>query len=56
MNPSRQLPFTPIYLKLDDAADWPPDRAFYLLSREGLFLCRNHEFFSSCVRADRWPG
>jgi hypothetical protein len=56
MNPSRQLPFTPIYLKLHDAADWPPDKAFYLLSRDGLFLCRNHEFFSSCVRADRWPG
>jgi proteasome lid subunit RPN8/RPN11 len=56
MNPSRQLPLIPIYLKLDDAADWPPDKTFYVLSRDGLFLCRNHEFFSSCVRADRWPG
>ena len=47
---------TPIYLKTDQAMEWPTDRMFYLLSRSGLFLCRNHDFFSSCVPADRWPG
>ena len=36
--------------------EWPPDKAFYLLSKDGLFLCRNHPFFSSCVPSDRWPG
>jgi proteasome lid subunit RPN8/RPN11 len=47
---------TPVYLKIQEDAVWPRDKAFYLLSRDGLFLCRNHEFFSSCVAADSWPG
>lgn len=28
---------------------WPEDKFFYLLSSDGLFRCRNHEFFQSCV-------
>jgi Prokaryotic homologs of the JAB domain len=56
MNDSNRKALTPIYTKTDEAMEWPQDRAFYLLSREGLFLCRNHQFFSSCVPADRWPS
>src|SRR5690349_5912337 len=52
---TRQL-LTPICLKSTDTMEWPTDRIFYLLSRDGLFLCRNHLFFSSCVPADRWPS
>ena len=56
MKDSNQQPLTPIYLKMDEAMEWPEDSTFYLLSRDGLFLCRNHQFFSSCVPADRWPS
>ena len=56
MNNHSPLLTTPIYLKTDDIMEWPPDKAFYLLSKDGLFLCRNHPFFSSCVPSDRWPG
>ena len=56
MNQSSDLPLTPIYLKTDETMAWPEDRTFYVLSRDGLFLCRNHPFFSSCVPADRWPS
>jgi len=56
MNNSNKDLLTPIYLKTDEAMAWPQDKTFYLLSRDGLFLCRNHQFFSSCVPADRWPS
>jgi proteasome lid subunit RPN8/RPN11 len=56
MTTSNHHPLTPIYLKLEEGMAWPQDKTFYLLSREGLFLCRNHPFFSSCVPADRWPS
>lgn len=47
---------TPIYLKSDPDTPWPRDeKAFYLLTGDGLFLCRNHPFFQSSVVADRWP-
>ena len=53
---SNQL-LTPIYLKLETDTLWPQDeKAFYLLTAEGLFLCRNHPFFQSSVVADRWPA
>ena len=32
------------------------DRSFYMLTGSGLFLCRNHDFFRSCVPARRWPA
>src|SRR5262249_26301967 len=36
---------------------WPEDeRVFYLLTGSGLFLCRNHAFFQSCVPARDWPS
>jgi hypothetical protein len=48
--------FTPIYIKTDAEAPWPSEKVFYLLTRDGLFLCRNHEYFKSCVPAPRWPS
>jgi proteasome lid subunit RPN8/RPN11 len=56
MKGSNHQPLTPIYLKMDETMPWPEDKTFYVLSRDGLFLCRNHQFFSSCVPADRWPS
>jgi hypothetical protein len=47
---------TPIYLKVDPDMPLPQDAAFHLLSGDGLFLCRNHEFFTSCVPTERWPS
>ena len=55
MNSTPELT-TPIYVKTDPNMPWPSDPSFYLLTANGLFLCRNHEFFSSCVAARRWPG
>jgi proteasome lid subunit RPN8/RPN11 len=55
-NNNHQPLTTPIYLKTDEDMAWPQDTAFYLLSSKGLFLCRNHQFFTSCVPSDRWPG
>lgn len=47
---------TPIYVKSDPDMVWPQDeRVFYLLASEGLYLCRNHRFFSSCVPAPGFP-
>ena len=46
----------PLFLDRDDF-EWPGDtRMFYLLSASGLFICRNHEFFKSCVLAPRGPS
>lgn len=49
--------FTPLYLKLHDAMPWPEqENAFYLLSSDGLFLCRNTPFFRSCVPVEKSPS
>jgi len=49
--------FTPLYLKLADTMNWPDEEpVFYLLSKDGLFRCRNHRFFRSCVPAPDWPS
>lgn len=48
---------TPIYLKLGEAMPWPEDEsAFHLLTRNGLFLCRNTPFFQSCVPVSAYPS
>jgi hypothetical protein len=47
---------TPLYLKTEPDGDWPDDPVFYLVTANGLFLCRNHEFFQSSVPAPRWPS
>jgi PRTRC genetic system protein A len=46
----------PVYLKSDPNEKWPKDKMFYILSREGLMLCRNHMWFESCAKATRGPG
>ena len=49
-------PVTPIYVKTDPRMPWPDDTFFYLMTADGLFACRNHKFFRSCVPAPRWPS
>src|SRR3954465_9055673 len=49
-------PFTPpVYVKTRSEAGWPSDPFFYLVSRSGLFIGRNTEFFQSCVPAREFP-
>ncbi len=47
---------TPVHLKRGPDMPWPEEKVFYLLSGDGLFLCRNHEFFRSSVPAARPPS
>ena len=48
---------TPVFLKTDPNFTWPSqEKAFYLLTGEGLFFCRNHRFFKSAVPAPGWPA
>jgi len=48
---------TPIYLKTAPDTPLPQDEpVYYMLSRDGLFLCRNHQFFQSSVPVERWPS
>ena len=47
---------TPIYMHTDSDSAWPADSVFYLVTADGLYLCRNHPFFQSSVRAPRWPS
>lgn len=47
---------TPVYVKTGDFV-WPDqERMFYLLARDGLFLCRNHIWFKSCAPAKTGPS
>jgi len=49
--------FTPVYAKLSDDMPWPEhETVFYLLTRDGCFLCRNHPFFRSSVAAESLPA
>ena len=49
--------FTPFYAKLSDDMPWPEhEQVFYLLTRDGCFLCRNHPFFRSSVAAEKLPS
>lgn len=47
---------TPVLLKRDGSLPWNEASLFYVLTADGLFACRNHEFFESCVPARRWPA
>lgn len=47
---------TPVYLKTEENEPWPEDKMFYLLSSNGLFLCRNHMWFRSCSPAPEGRG
>jgi len=52
---SRKL-LTPVLLKTGNLK-WPEDeRLFYIVAREGIFRCRNHEFFRSCVKVETGPA
>jgi hypothetical protein len=53
--PARKL-VTPIYVKPRDDTRLPREGVFYLLTADGLFICRNHEFFRSSVRARTPPA
>ena len=46
----------PVYLKTEDTKDWPQHKMFYLLSANGLYICRNHEWFQSCAPAKTGPS
>jgi len=52
--PTRRPP-TPVYVKADADPPWPDDPMFYLLASTGLYVCRNHALFTSCVPAKKWP-
>ncbi len=58
MSDSRVLgAVAPVLVKTEAQIDWPEDApVFYVLGRDGLYLCRNHEFFQSCVKTDRGPS
>ncbi len=57
LNPTDGRLQTPIYLKTDADMALPSDLpAFHVLTGTGLFLCRNHPFFRSCVPAPDWPS
>src|SRR5262245_6646092 len=43
----------PLYLKTDADMPRPADPEFYWVTRDGMFLCRNHPFFTSDVPARR---
>jgi hypothetical protein len=46
----------PVYLKTDPHMPRPEDPEYYLVTRSGTFICRNHAFFSSDVRTSRGPS
>ncbi len=48
--------FTPVFAKTDSKSNWPQDPVFYILAGNGLFRCRNTEFFTSCVSAEEGPN
>jgi hypothetical protein len=45
----------PIYLKTGPETERPADDVFYWMTGNGLFLCRNHDFFTSDVPARQPP-
>ena len=48
---------TPVLPKTGVEMPWPEgERHFFVLAREGLFRCRQHEFFRSCVKAENGPS
>lgn len=46
----------PIYIKTDPNMPRPKDAIYYLFSSNGLFIGRNHPFFTSEVPAPRMPN
>jgi hypothetical protein len=57
MNSHNDKLHTPIFVKLAPDMPLADDVAvFHLLTRDGLFLCRNHPFFRSSVRVEQFPS
>lgn len=57
MNDAMTKLLTPIHLKTDEASEPPDDTPVsYLMTGDGLFIRRNHPFFTSCVAARNWPS
>ncbi len=56
MSHAQGLPTIPIYLKTSADMPRPDDPEFYWLTRNGLYICRSHAFFSSDAPAKRMPG
>ena len=56
--PARRAPLvTPILLKRSPRYRWPEgERMHYLLARDGLYRCRDEEFFRSCVKTPDGSG
>ena len=46
---------TPVYVKRSEDMPWPTDKMFFLVTASGLFRCRNHEFFTSCIPSPGFP-
>lgn len=47
---------TPVYLKTSETEPLPTDKFYYLLTRNGLFMCRNNAWFTSCAPAKAGPS
>ena len=48
---------TPILVKTREDLVWPAgERTFYLVARDGLYLCRQNEFFRSCIKTPVGPS
>lgn len=43
---------TPLYIKDREDMPWPKDKFFYIQSKDGLFKCRTHPFYTSAVKVD----
>ena len=55
-HPDKRL-ITPLYVKMDDDMPLPDhESVYYLLGSDGLYLCRNHPLFRSCVHARSFPS
>lgn len=43
-------------IKRDNKFEWPEnEKIFYVISKDGMFVCRDHPFFRSCTRVHRIP-
>ena len=50
------LPEVPILVKRGNSPRWlRREPVFYMMAKGSLMVCRNHEFFRSCVPARTWP-
>lgn len=57
MNSPNDRLHTPIFVKSGDEMPLPEESpVFHLITRDGLFRCRNHPFFRSSVRVDEFPS